>query len=234
MAIINIETATPVCSVALSENEDVLFEKRSLEGLSHASHLGVFVEETIREAVRQNVEIQAVAVSCGPGSYTGLRIGVSMAKGVCFGQNVPLLSIPTLKILALKAIKKVAGEHGPEALFYAMLDARRMEVYSAIYDTSLCQVRNTKAEIITEETYAQLPEKQKVYFFGNGAEKCKNMRNAKKVTFIDEIVPLAKDMALLSGNALATKKFEDVAYFEPVYLKDFTATVSKNKVLPGL
>ncbi|MDR2916795.1 MAG: tRNA (adenosine(37)-N6)-threonylcarbamoyltransferase complex dimerization subunit type 1 TsaB [Tannerella sp.] len=229
MAIINIETATTVCSVSLSEKGQVVFEKTSFDGPSHASLLGPFVEEAVKESKLLNMKVDAVAVSSGPGSYTGLRIGVSMAKGLCFGWNVPLISIPTLNILASKVIKLVSGEIS-KALFCAMLDARRMEVYAAVYDHSLQKVRDTEAEVVTEDSYSSFLEKQNVYFFGSGAGKCKSVILSPNAVFIDDLYPLAGDMALLSELAYNGNRFEDVAYFEPFYLKDFIATVSKNKV----
>ena len=227
MAIINIETATNVCSVAVSESGGIIFERASFDVLSHASLLGVFVEEAVNESVLHGVKIDAVAVSSGPGSYTGLRIGVSMAKGLCFGWNVPLISVPTLDILA----SSVIGDINEDALFCAMLDARRMEVYSAIYDRFTKRVCDTEAVIVSEDSYASLLKKQNVYFFGNGADKCKSVITSPNAIFIDGLSPLAREMVALSECAFAEKKFENVAYFEPFYFKDFVATVSKNKVL---
>ena len=229
MAIINIETATEVCSVAVSEKGKVIIEKASFDGPSHASLLGVFVEEAVRESKSTGLKIDAVAVSSGPGSYTGLRIGVSMAKGLCFGYNIPLLSIHTLDILAYKAINDIAVP--ADTLFCVMLDARRMEVYTAIYDNSLKKISETEACIVTEDTCARFLEKQTVCFFGNGAGKCKDVIQSKNAIFVDDLYPAAKDMVVLSEQAYADKRFEDVAYFEPFYLKDFVATVAKNKVL---
>jgi universal bacterial protein YeaZ len=242
MAIINIETATTVCSVAVSEKGQTLIDKVSFDGPSHASLLGSFVEDAVRESKSLGLKIDAVAVSSGPGSYTGLRIGVSMAKGLCFGYNIPLLSIPTLDILACKAIKVVAAQSDASTdstiprfhdshTFCAMLDARRMEVYSSIYDGMFNKIRDTEAVIVAEDTYDFLSEKQVVCFFGNGADKCKNIIKNKNALFIDDLHPLASDMTALSEQAYAERRFEDVAYFEPFYLKDFIATVSKNKVL---
>ena len=231
MAIINIETATTVCSVAVSDNGKVIIDKVSYDGPSHASLLGVFVEDVVKESRSLGLKIDAVAVSSGPGSYTGLRIGVSMAKGLCFGYNVPLLSIPTLDILAYKAIKQIAPE---DAIFCAMLDARRMEVYSAIYNCTLDQIRDTEAEIITEDTYVHLLDKQTVCFFGSGAGKCKNLIKSQNAVFIDDLHPLASDMIILSDKAYLERRYENVAYFEPFYLKDFVATVSKNKLFPEM
>ncbi|MDR3251347.1 MAG: tRNA (adenosine(37)-N6)-threonylcarbamoyltransferase complex dimerization subunit type 1 TsaB [Tannerella sp.] len=229
MAIINIETSTAVCSVAVTVNDEIAFERVSKDEQSHAALLGVYVEE----AMKIDEKIDAVAVSSGPGSYTGLRIGVSMAKGLCFGLNVPLLSIPTLYILAHKVVEDLPEADLPEdALFCPMLDARRMEVYAAIYDKSIQKVRDTEAEIITEESYSKYLSERKVYFFGNGSAKCKTVITSPNAVFIDEIRPLASDMRRLSQQAFDEKRFEDVAYFEPFYLKDFIATVAKNKVLP--
>ena len=229
MAIINIETATTVCSVAVSENGKVIIEKVSFDGPSHASLLGVFVEEAIKESKSLGLKIDAVAVSSGPGSYTGLRIGVSMAKGLCFGNNIPLLNIHTLDILAYKAINDIAVP--ADTLFCAMLDARRMEVYTAMYDHTLKKIHETEACIVAEDTYARLLEKQPVCFFGNGAGKCKSVIKSPNAIFVDDLHPIASDMAVLSEQVYADKSFEDVAYFEPFYLKDFMATVAKNKVL---
>ncbi|MDR2775051.1 MAG: tRNA (adenosine(37)-N6)-threonylcarbamoyltransferase complex dimerization subunit type 1 TsaB [Tannerella sp.] len=231
MAIINIETATAVCSAALSEKGEVVFEKTLFEGASHASMLGVFVEEAVKEMKHHELTVDAVSVSSGPGSYTGLRIGVSMAKGLCFGWNVPLLNIPTLDIMASKALKRISPDkESPGSFLCAMIDARRMEVYTAVYDRSLRKIRDTGAEIVTEETYAALLEKQKVYFFGSGASKCKDIIQSPNAVFIEDIHPLASDMAVLSEQAFENGRFEDIVYFEPFYLKDFIATVAKNKL----
>ncbi|MDR0698294.1 MAG: tRNA (adenosine(37)-N6)-threonylcarbamoyltransferase complex dimerization subunit type 1 TsaB [Tannerella sp.] len=230
MAIINIETATMVCSVALSEKGEVIFEKVSFEGLSHASLLGVFVEEAVMELKYRGLAIDAVSVSSGPGSYTGLRIGVSMAKGLCFGWNVPLLNIPTLDIMASKALKRISDKESTESLLCAMIDARRMEVYAAIYDKSLHKIRDTRAEIVTEETYAAFLEKQKVYFFGSGASKCKDIIQSPNALFIEDLHSLASDMAILSEQMFENRRFENIVYFEPFYLKDFIATIAKDKL----
>ncbi len=197
MAIIHIETATTVCSVALSEKGEVIFEKVSFDGLSHASLLGVFVGDAVKESKSMGLPIDAVAVSGGPGSYTGLRIGVSMAKGLCFGWNVPLISIPTLEIMASRAIKQVSGNDLSDSLFCAMIDARRMEVYAAIYDGFLRKIRDTEAEVITKDSYTLLLEKRKMYFFGNGALKCKDIIQSSNAFFIDDIYP---DFIFLSNS----------------------------------
>ena len=227
--LLHIETSTTVCSVALSLNGTVIFEKSSFDGPSHAALLGVYVEEAIEKVKSQHLNLEAVAISSGPGSYTGLRIGVSLAKGLCYGYNIPLIAIPTLSILASTAIRQVEDS---SALYCAMLDARRMEVYAAIYRADLQQERETSADIVTADIYSSYLRENKVYFFGNGAAKCKDVIVSPNAYFLDDIIPLAIHMIPLAERAFETKKFEDVAYFEPFYLKEFQATVAKNKVLP--
>lgn len=227
--ILNIETSTSVCSVALSAEGEVLYEKNSFEGPSHAALLGVYAEEALSVVKSKGLKLDAVAVSSGPGSYTGLRIGVSVAKGLCFGYGIPLISIHTLEVLAVAALKRPDVEK--DALYCAMLDARRMEVYAAIYDVDLNTVRETSADIVDADTYASYLEKGKVCFFGNGAAKCSEVITSPNAIFIEEIYPLAINMVALSEKAFAEGRFEDVAYFEPFYLKEFQATIAKNKVL---
>ena len=242
MAILNIETATTVCSVCLSDEGRSLLERTSFDGPSHASLLGLFVDDAVKIARELGLKMEAIAISSGPGSYTGLRIGVSMAKGLCFGWSVPLIRVPTLELLANKAIQLVSRGEGlaqqatppdawGEVLYCPMLDARRMEVFTALYDSSLQTIINTEAVIVTVNSYASLLEKQRIYFFGNGAGKCKNLLLSPNAVFLDDLHPLASDMANLSEQAYRAGRFEDVAYFEPFYLKDFVATVPKNKIL---
>lgn len=226
--ILNIETSTNICSIALTVEDEVVFSKESFEGPSHATLLGVFVEEALAFIDANSLKLVAVAVSCGPGSYTGLRIGVSMAKGLCFGYGLPLISIPTLELLANKAISVCQGK---EQIYCPMLDARRMEVYAAMFDNKLNQLRATAADIVDENTYAEWLKSNKVCFFGNGAAKCMDVIASDNAILLEGIEPLASDMARLSAKAFAENKFEDVAYFEPFYLKEFVATVAKNKVL---
>ncbi|MDR3268155.1 MAG: tRNA (adenosine(37)-N6)-threonylcarbamoyltransferase complex dimerization subunit type 1 TsaB [Tannerella sp.] len=226
--ILHLETSTSVCSVALSVAGNVVFEKISYEGPSHAALLGVFVEEAVSFAAAKSYRPEAVAVSGGPGSYTGLRIGISMAKGLCMGWEIPLIAVPTLKIMASKAVRRCAGKEG---LYCAMLDARRMEVYAAIYDAGLSLVRETKAEVVTPETYRMFLEQGEVCFFGNGSDKYRTVVASERAVFLEDIHPLATDMATLAEKSFQEKAFEDVAYFEPFYLKEFIATTPKNKVL---
>lgn len=228
--ILNIETSTDVCSAALSDGKEILFENRSYEGHSHASLLGVYVEEALKVLREKNLKLDAVAVSFGPGSYTGLRIGVSLAKGLCFGMGIPLIGVPTLQLLASTAIRQDAdAQQG--TLYCPMIDARRMEVYAAIYGADLTPIREASADIVTAETYASWLATNPVCFFGNGASKCKSVIESPHARFMDDIHPLASNMAPLAEQLFAEKKFEDVAYSEPFYLKEFQATIAKNKVL---
>lgn len=230
--ILHIETSTTVCSVALSGDGHLLFDKVSFEGPSHAALAGQFVEEALHEMKKAGGRLDAVAVSSGPGSYTGLRIGVSLAKGICFGYGIPLIAVPTLKLLAYTAVQTHRLDSG--ALYCSMLDARRMEVYAGIYDAKLDVVRETAAEIITAESFSDYLDKSEVCFFGNGAEKCKGIITSSNAFFIDNIYPLASNMIYLAEEAFAMKHFEDPAYFEPFYLKEFRATIARNKVLENI
>lgn len=226
--LLHIETSTSVCSVAVSVNGEPLFEKASFDGPSHAALLGVFVEEAMAVLKDKSFTLDAVAVGGGPGSYTGLRIGTSVAKGICFGYGIPLISIPTLEIMASGAVRKI---NDPQALYCAMLDARRMEVYAAVYDHTLRVVREVAADIVTPETYAPYLAGGKVCFFGNGAAKTRKVITSPQAVFLENIHPLASEMIPLAENAFRNNRFEDVAYFEPFYLKEFIATVPRNKVL---
>jgi universal bacterial protein yeaZ len=227
--ILHIETSTSVCSVAVSVDGVVKNHFESLDGPSHASLLGVFVQKAVEYMRENSIKPDAVAVSCGPGSYTGLRIGVSEAKGLCFGWNVPLISVPTLELLACGVMFR--NFFDDDVLYCPMIDARRMEVYAAVYDNALNPVKPVGAYIVDENTFADLLAERRIVFFGNGAEKCKTVINHPHATFIDAVHPMATDMLALAERAYAQQKFEDVAYFEPFYLKEFVATLPKNKVL---
>lgn len=224
--ILLIETATPVCSCTLSRNEEILFNRESHKDLSHSSMLGVFVDEAMTFVRNNNLKLDAIAVSSGPGSYTGLRIGVSEAKGLSYGLGIPMIAIPTSKIMASMMSSRVEKD----ILLCPMIDARRMEVYSTIFDTSLNIVRNTGADIIESNSYADILEENRIAFFGNGSEKCKGVITHPNAIFIDEIVPLASAMVSLAEEAFANEDFVDSAYFEPFYLKEFVATTPKNKI----
>ena len=225
--ILHIETSTKACSVALSENGSLIFHKEDLEGPNHSVVCGVFVDEALSFANSHAIPVDAVAVSEGPGSYTGLRIGVSLAKGVCYGRDLPLLSVPTLKLLCVPVL--LGKEELPEdALLVPMIDARRMEVYSAVYSRALQEVRPIGADIVDADTYLPYLEKHPVYFFADGAMKCKNVIQHKNAHFIEGIIPLAKWMFPLAERSLHLGEKQDVAYFEPFYLKDFVAIKSKS------
>ena len=226
MNILHIETATRVCSCALSSNGEIVFNRESYEAQSHATLLGVFVEEAVKFSRVNKLQIHAVAVSSGPGSYTGLRIGVSEAKGIAFGLDAKLIAIPTLEIMA----KMVSETVDSDILLCPMIDARRMEVYTSLYDSSMYQMEPISAKIIDEESFADLLAKHKVAFFGDGAFKCKEVISHTNAIFIPDIHPLASGIIPLSTVSYQNAQFEDIAYFEPFYLKDFVATKPKNKL----
>jgi len=227
--ILHIETSTEVCSVALSQDGVTIFAEEEPQGQQHAVKLGVFVDEALSFADSHAIPVDAVAVSCGPGSYTGLRIGVSMAKGVCYGRNLPLIGLPTLEVLCVPVLLR--HELPEDALICPMIDARRMEVYAAIYDRALRVVRPTAADVVDEASYREFLDEHPVYFFGNGSAKCEGKIVHSNAHFIPNIRPLAKMMCPLAEKAVALEDYKDVAYFEPFYLKEFVATVSKSKVL---
>jgi len=224
--ILNIETTTKNCSVSLSNQGNILAIKELNDGnYSHGEKLHLFIEDVFKSVHKTINEIDAVAVSKGPGSYTGLRIGVSTAKGLCFSLDKPLISISTLKSLANAIVVE------KDAIIVPLLDARRMEVYSAIFDHNYNQLREIQAEIINEHSFVDFLNKSKVYFLGDGAEKCKTIIKHKNAIFIDNLFPSSKQMAKLSYDKYKKNDIEDVAYFEPFYLKDFLVTKSKKKIL---
>lgn len=227
--IIHLETSTDVCSVAVSQDGACIFKEEDHSGPNHAVKLGVFADEALSFADSHAIPVDAVAVSQGPGSYTGLRIGVSMAKGICYGRGIPLIAVPTLELLCVPVL---LGHEDIEddALLCPMIDARRMEVYSAIYDRSLKCVRETAADVVTEETYRQWLDEHPVYFFGNGAAKCKDVLTHKNAHIIKGIEPLARWMSPLAEKRMFEELFEDVAYFVPFYLKDFVAKMPKKLI----
>ena len=218
--ILNIETATKNCSVALAkEGKTILCKEIAEEGYSHAERLHVFIEEIINEAGIGMKELNAIAVSQGPGSYTGLRIGVSAAKGLCYALSIPLIAVDTLQALA----SKVKIDKG---LIVPMIDARRMEVYSAVFFASLEKKREVLAEVITESSFEDIEET--VYFVGDCNEKCKSVLTKDNFVFLDDIkYPSANEMSALSFDKYKKSDTVDVAYFEPYYLKDFLMTTPK-------
>lgn len=223
--ILHIETSTDVCSVAVSEDSQVIFHQEDHSGPNHAERLGTMVDEALSFTDNHAIPFDAVAVSCGPGSYTGLRIGVSMAKGICYGRDLKLIAVPTLELLCVPILLREIPEE--DALLCPMLDARRMEVYAGIYDRGLRTVREIRADIVDENTYKEYLDKHPVYFFGNGAKKCISTINHPNAHLIDGIEPLAKWMQPLAEKRYLDEQFEDVAYFVPYYLKDFVAKLPK-------
>ncbi|MEA4974764.1 MAG: tRNA (adenosine(37)-N6)-threonylcarbamoyltransferase complex dimerization subunit type 1 TsaB [Paludibacter sp.] len=225
MVILHIETSTHVCSVALSEQEKCIFQQSNYDGMNHAAMLSLFIQDALDLLKESDKKLDAVAVSSGPGSYTGLRIGVSTAKGLCYGLNIPLISISTLEIMTIAAMQK----HAPTKhdLFVPMIDARRMEVYDVIFDSNRKIIRDTAASIINENSYTELLEKSQVFFFGNGAAKCKQVITSPNAIFIEDIHPLAENMIEPALKKYQQELFEDVAYFEPFYLKEFQTTQGK-------
>lgn len=218
--ILNIETATKNCSVSLAKDgETLLCREIAEQGYSHAEKLHVFIEEILKESALDFQEIKAIAISKGPGSYTGLRIGVSTAKGLCYALGIPLISVDTLQVLAQKVTQN-------DGWVIPMIDARRMEVYSAIFDQNKAKTREVHAEILTEESYANTTEK--IYFVGDCQEKCQTVLTKENFVFLPEIVfPSANEMSILSYEKFLKNDFEDVAYFEPFYLKDFMLNNNK-------
>jgi len=223
--IINIETATSICSVALAKDGILLSQRETAEKNSHSFVLGTFVEEVIEEANYKMSDLDAVAISSGPGSYTGLRIGASMAKGISYSLDIPLIAVPTLKAMA-----NGVNNHSADYLI-PMIDARRMEVYAAIFDAFLTEIKPVEPVIINEDSFLDLLENNKVAFFGDGAIKCKPVLKSENALFFDSGMPSAGSMCSLSEQAFAKKQFEDTAYFEPFYLKEFQAKISKVKGL---
>lgn len=233
--ILHLESATNVCSVALSEGEKILAIRESAEDRSHGKLLTVFVEEVLKEAGKNADQLDAVAVSKGPGSYTGLRIGVSVTKGIAYARNIPVIGIITLQSMTLTAmdnqsVQQLQRDH-PDLLFCPMIDARRMEVFCAIYDARMNETAPVSAIIVEENSFKKVLDTHHVVFFGNGADKVKGTIQHENAHFITGIEPSSKQMVPLASEAFNKKQFEDTAYFEPFYLKDFVATIPKKKVL---
>ena len=225
--ILNIETSSKICSVALSDYGSVYFSLESNSEMDHASKLAPFVDECMVQLKRHEKELDAVAVSIGPGSYTGLRIGLSLAKGLCFGLNIPLIGVPTLKLLAVKAMFSTPYiEDDP--VFVPMIDARRMEVYTAAYDLQLNEVMPPQALILDENSYSEL-QGRAVVLIGDGVAKAEKVISLKYLQAISKM-PLATDMIALSEKALREKDFIDIAYSTPFYLKNFQATTPKKSI----
>ena len=221
--ILNIETTTKNCSVSIAEKGEILAIKELNNGnYSHAEVLHPFILDVLKEANLTSKRIDAVAVSKGPGSYTGLRIGVSAAKGLCFALDKPLISIDTLTSLSFSITIE-------EGIIVPMLDARRLEVYASVFNEKHQKIREIKAEIINENSFCEYLERSKVYFLGDGSQKCKEIITHKNAIFIDAKFPSAQEMAKLSYEKYKISDIENVAYFEPFYLKDFIVIPEKKK-----
>ena len=234
--ILNIETATPLCSVALSVNGSVVSQRETSEDRSHASKLTVFIKEVLAEKGIGVSDLDAVAVGKGPGSYTGLRIGVSTAKGLCFGANLPLIAMNTLKIIfnQLVAFPEEMVQSlldKPGTLFCPMIDARRMEVFTCLFNSRGDEMESVSARIIEQDTYRAWLSGHNIVFFGSGMDKCRNILAGEHAFFVPDVYPHAASLALLAEQKFSLQEFENVAYFEPFYLKDFIATTPK-KVVP--
>lgn len=231
--ILCIETGTDICSVGLSRDGELISLRESDEGRDHAKRVGVFVDELLRENDVAPDELDAIAVGMGPGSYTGLRIGVSFAKGMCYGLQIPLVAVGSLDALAQVAIEdNEAGildvDNWDDAVLCPMVDARRMEVYTRLFDAKGEALSEVSAEIVTEESFVEWRKDRQLVIFGNGAAKCREV--LPDATYVN-ITPSARGLARLAEQRLQEGKTEDIAYFEPFYLKDFIVIPSKKKLL---
>lgn len=226
--ILNIETSTEVCSALLARDGIAIHSRENLSGQNHSMLLTVYLEELMAESNITIGQLDAVAVSGGPGSYTGLRIGVSVAKGLCYAAHLPMIAINSLEAMADSVIRNLKHKHvvNPgKPLFCPMIDARRMEVYTAFYDENGLPVRGIQADIIDHQSYLPYLDSHTVYFFGNGASKCREAITHPNAIFIDDIITSARNMVALAERDFSKKEFVDVAYYEPFYLKDFIATI---------
>jgi tRNA threonylcarbamoyladenosine biosynthesis protein TsaB len=231
--ILCLETATPVCSVALCDRRGVISVRENHADKSHAVQLTLFIEELLSEAGIRPGELDAVAVSKGPGSYTGLRIGVSVAKGIAYGASVPLIGIETTRSMFNGIIGSAEEKYGSDetSLFCPMIDAKRMEVYYSIYDAGGNVIKGISAEIINEKSFSDIPEAVKIVFFGEGSKKCTGITGHKNSVFDGDFMISAANMQKPVFEKFNAGHFEDVAYFEPFYLKDFIATVQRKNIL---
>jgi tRNA threonylcarbamoyladenosine biosynthesis protein TsaB len=234
--ILNIETATSLCSVALAINGRVVSYRETLEEKSHAARLTAYVEEILQEKGLKISDLDAIAVGKGPGSYTGLRIGVSTAKGLCYGANIPLIAAGTLKVLyqqviSLPDLQIREALLNPHTLLCPMIDARRMEIFTCLFNTRGDEIEPVAARIIDSDSYKEMLSDHVILFFGSGMEKCRDLLSDQHAVFVPDVYPHSASLALLAEEKYHLKEFEDIAYFEPFYLKDFIATTSK-KGLP--
>jgi tRNA threonylcarbamoyladenosine biosynthesis protein TsaB len=231
--ILCLETATDLCSVALCDKNGVISLRESKESKSHATLLTVFIEEMLREAGIGASDLDAVAVSKGPGSYTGLRIGVSVAKGIAYSVSIPLIALETTLSMVNGLLSDRTGSYPKEnnTLFCPMLDARRMEIYYAMYDSKGNVVKGISAEIITPDTFGEIPVSQEIVIFGDGAAKCVDVLKRPNISFAENFKISASYMQKPVMQAFEEKRFEDVAYFEPLYLKDFITSQPRKNIV---
>lgn len=236
MTILNIETSTHCCSAAITiDGVAIDYRQSTATTTNHAHDLPIYIQELMTVAQHQNISFDAVALSQGPGSYTGLRIGTSTAKGICYGLNIPLIPVDTLQLLSIEALAQVQGSKDDLANTYLcpMIDARRMEVYTALYDTNNVQrMTDISAVVVDANTFAGELQHHPVYFFGDGAAKCMDIIHSENAQFIENIVPQAQHMGILAELSNAQHlDIKQMAYFEPFYLKDFIPAPSHVKGL---
>jgi tRNA threonylcarbamoyladenosine biosynthesis protein TsaB len=234
--ILNIETSTPVCSIALAENDNILALRESTEEKSHAGNLAVFIEEILNEKKISVQDLDAIAIGKGPGSYTGLRIGVATAKGLAYGAKIPLVAVSTLETLVRFGLQRMEKDKLPvpcneNTVFCPMVDARRMEVYMALFDFSGQRIQNDVALVVGPDTFLSVPSSRSMIFLGSGASKCRDLVTLKNAFWLDGMYPSATSMAVNSYRLFQEGRYEDIAYFEPHYLKDFITTTSRKNPL---
>ena len=229
--ILNIETSTEVCSVALTSEGQVLDHRENYEGQTHATLLSQYVKEMLDYARSREIKIDAIAVSIGPGSYTGLRIGLSEAKGLAFGLNVPLIGVNTLQLLTVSTMFNHFIDED-NVLYVPMIDARRMEVYTAAYNTALEPILDPQAMILDEHSFEHLlAQGYELVLMGNGSDKARQVLSRSGISFVEGVKPVAVDMMALAEKAYREQNFIDVAYSTPLYLKEFQATKPRNPIL---
>ena len=232
--ILNLESSTEVCSVSLAKNGLLIDSIENFEGQNHAKLLSVFTDDMINRNNLGFQQLDAVAISKGPGSYTGLRIGVSLAKGICYGNKIPLIAVNPLKAMAwhvAQNLEKYKLNDEPDLLLCPMIDARRMEVYTALYTSNLDEVDSVDAQIIVEDSFVEKLAESKIVFFGNGSSKCSAQITSPNAIFLDDVRTSAQFMCSLSNKAFENNDFVNLAYFEPFYLKDFIAGIPKKNIL---
>ena len=227
--ILNIDTSSSICSVALASDREIMLGFESSQKMDHSTSLAPFVEKCMEYVRSNSLKLDAISVVAGPGSYTGLRIGYSMAKGLAFGLDIPILALSSLEVMTVRAIFTDPEFTGQE-LIVPMMDARRLEVYTAVFDSGLKKIGDEKALILNENSFKDLYDKEKVIFIGDGTEKFKELYKGKNALWLGNGMPHAKYMTTLSEKKFKDKNFADPAYSTPVYLKEYQATTPKNKL----